>query len=259
MLLAMLLTRLRILPTAILVAGVSLFGCKKHAPKASPVLLDPLAERSWLVPLEVPGFGAAQLAVPLGARRPRPIVVALHGDFDRPEWTCGSYRHAAGVKAFLLCPRGVPRENGRFGLGPTAETARELRAALPALKARFAQHVTPGSVVLAALGSSVEQAITIALQEPSFFSVLVLVDGSLRRFDAAGVTRYGQGGGRRVLMLCSSGGCEPDVEARIRALKPQGVDARLVRTQAEAGLSSEAVRALAKEWPWVIAKDPRWR
>jgi hypothetical protein len=249
--------RLRLVTFALLL-GAALLGCKKKAEKPPSPSLAPLSGQPWLAELEVAGFGSAKLALPLGARRPRPLLIALHGDFDRPEWTCGSYRHAAGSSAFVLCPRGEPRGQERFGLGPVADTTRELRAALPALKTRFGAHVASGSVVLAALGPSVEHAIVTALQEPSFFARLVLVDGSLRRFDPAGATRYGQGGGRRVLVLCTFGGCEPDVETRVRALRPHGVDARLVRVEQARGLDSEAVKTLAAEWRWVVSGDTRW-
>ncbi len=45
-----------------------------HRPK-----LTPLKASSWLVELDVPGFGKSALAVPLGAKSARSIVIALHG------------------------------------------------------------------------------------------------------------------------------------------------------------------------------------
>src|SRR5262245_55783039 len=32
------------------------------------------------------------VAVPLGAREPRPIMIALHGGSDQPDWACGAWR-----------------------------------------------------------------------------------------------------------------------------------------------------------------------
>src|SRR6188768_1132879 len=61
------------------------------APQASATTaaaseLPPLSEPAELVKLAVPGFGDAVVSLPLGAVEPRHIAVALHGNFDRPEW-----------------------------------------------------------------------------------------------------------------------------------------------------------------------------
>src|SRR5262245_14623589 len=99
------------------VLGFSLLAaCHGQKKRESGSSFAPLAAASWLVPLEVPGFGPALAAVPLGARAPRPLLIAVHGDHDRPEWTCGSYRHVISSRAFILCPRG-PAQADVFGLG----------------------------------------------------------------------------------------------------------------------------------------------
>src|SRR5437660_1672656 len=46
------------------------------------------------------------VSVPLGAREPRPIMVALHGGSDRPERACPAWRIAAEAYPFVVCPRG---------------------------------------------------------------------------------------------------------------------------------------------------------
>ncbi len=85
--------------------------------------------------LEVPGFGKAAVAVPIGASSPRAIVIALHGAADRPEWACSVLRSIAGPAPFVLCPRGVqrtdfPASDARYTFGAVDATASELRAAL---------------------------------------------------------------------------------------------------------------------------------
>jgi hypothetical protein len=242
-----------------LCAVIALAGCrggKKSEPKTS---LPPLAASSWLVPIETPGFAPALAALPLGARSPRPVLIAIHGSHDRPEWACGSYRGIAGGNPFILCPRGPSLGDQAFTLGTTANTAAELRAALPALKARFRAHVAAGSVVLAGLGPAVEHAIDLALKEPKFFSHLLLVDGSIQRFTLPAATRFGAAGGRRVLVVCSTGACDPDVEDRLRTLGPSGVATRIVRPPRGHGLDADMVAALRAEFPWLVINEPRWR
>src|SRR5262245_50559591 len=48
-------------------------------PKPPPPKLPPALAGEPLQPLAVPGFGEAVVSVPLGARTPRPVVIALHG------------------------------------------------------------------------------------------------------------------------------------------------------------------------------------
>lgn len=227
---------------------------------ASVQMLPPLAAPSWLAPLEVPGFGASSVALPLGARRSRPIVAVIHGDHDRPEWPCGSYHHASGGRAFVLCLRGVPRDDGRFGIGELAATRAELRAALPRLKARYGDHVAKGSIVLAATGPGVERAIAVALEEPHFFAALVLVDGSLASWSSGVIQRYARAGGKRVLLVCTPGSpCRSDGVERMLALKRAGLDARLLEPPRGFGLDGDVTALIRKEWPWLVEGDARWR
>src|SRR5688500_18592409 len=52
----------------------------------SPPELPPKLSGEPLQDLPVPGYGVAVVSMPLGAREPRPVVLALHGNYDRPEW-----------------------------------------------------------------------------------------------------------------------------------------------------------------------------
>lgn len=219
--------------------------------------LGQLAASSWLLPLEVPGFGEARVAIPLGAQVAKPVLIALHGDADRPEWPCGSYRGVVGQHGFVLCPRGEARPDGRFAFSSYEHAASALRAALPLLKSRFGGHVAGGRVVLAAVGPSVEYAIRLAVEEPKFFSQLVLVDGSTRRLTSAAATRFAGMGGKRVLVVCSRG-CDDDVEDRVALLRPGGVESRLVRVSKGQGLDADATARIREEWPWLTADDKRW-
>ena len=125
------------------------------APTASAApapTLAPLHEPTPLVTLAVPGFRDAVVSVPLGASSARVVALALHGNFDRPEWQCEVWRRITRGEVFVLCPRGtprndVPKEHDRWEWGSLAKTKAEILAALTALRARYPQYVTSGPVV----------------------------------------------------------------------------------------------------------------
>lgn len=114
--------------------------------------LAPLTETTPEVALTVPGFGNAVVSVPLGATVPRPIVLALHGNFDRPEWQCEVWRRITHGDVFVLCPRGIPRTDvpkqlDRWEWGSVSKTKSEIVTAVVALRARFPEHARRGQLV----------------------------------------------------------------------------------------------------------------
>jgi poly(3-hydroxybutyrate) depolymerase len=235
-------------------------GCrcskKDAAPAASasetgPKILPPLSEKSWLVDLPVPGYASAKVAVPLGSVHPAPVVIALHGSYDRPEWQCGSWASITGGRPFVLCPTGVPRGQ-RFAWKSPDSTAKELRAALTALKKRFGEHVASGSVVLAGYGMGADHAIWIQKQESSFFAYLALVEGGTEKWSSTMAAAFGQRGGKRILLACSHDACVPNAQRARLFSVGAGLDVKLLTLPDERrALSPALVRALKKEWPWL--------
>src|SRR5512143_1203126 len=60
----------------------------------------------WQIDVEDNGRKLGAISIPLGAREPRPIVVALHGAADKPGWACGEWRAIVDAYPFVVCPRG---------------------------------------------------------------------------------------------------------------------------------------------------------
>jgi len=242
----------------------ALVGCRRSTSgktdASAKAALAPFAARSWLESLEAPGFAPAKVALPLGAKSPRPILVALHGDDDRPEWPCGSYHHVTRLRAFVVCPTGIARGD-RFTLRTISATKAELRALLPALKARHGSYVAKGSIVLAALGPSVAQALEIALEEPSFFSHLVLIDGSLDGLTLGVAERFAAAGGKSVLVVCTQDAeaCKARADERLGALERAGVETRVLLAPSARGLDGDVTVLLAKEFPSLVRGEPRWQ
>jgi hypothetical protein len=224
-----------------------------HRPK-----LAPLKASAWLVDLDVPGFGKAALAVPLGAKSPRSIVIALHGSADRPEWACAALRSIAGPAPFVLCPRGVSRadftgSDPRYTFGTADATARELRAALGELKRRFGVYVAPGPVVFSGYELGADHAAFIASQEPSFFSRLLLIQPSPASWSSSQAALFGRAGGQRVLFAFGPGQQEA-FALRAVLTSRGGAESRAVYLGAgPVTLEPGTRRLLLGNWSWLTA------
>jgi pimeloyl-ACP methyl ester carboxylesterase len=230
-----------------------------------PIRLPPLQAESWRIDLPVPGFGPASVAVPLGARSPRPILIALHGTGDRADWQCGTWRGISGPHAFILCPQGVQnpgtaKGSETFTYGPLAQTEQELRAALHALKARFGQHVAPGPVVLAGYSLGAYRAARIARQEPSFFNRLVLIEGAHETWSAGDAAVFAKGGGQKLMIVCAQAACASSARRAVLFTERARAEAELVYPGPLGHLfDGRVASAIKPRFAWLVAGDARWK
>ena len=241
----------------------ALAACKPSRSRASAKpKLAKLDASSWLVELDVAGFGKAALAVPLGATSPRPIVVALHGVADRPEWACAAVRAIAGPAPFVLCPRGVPRTDltaadVRYTFGTADDAARELRADFGALKRRYGAYVAPGPVIFVGFEIGADHVAWIAREEPAFFSRLLLIAPAPGSWSSSQAALFGRGGGQRVLFAFGAGDAA-EFEQKALLTGRSGAEARAVSLgDRPPTLDKPSVALLAKEWRWLASPTAR--
>ncbi|WP_437689997.1 hypothetical protein [Sorangium sp. So ce176] len=225
----------------------------------------PLRAEAPLVELAVEGFPSAVVSVPIGATARRPVLIASHGNYDRPEWQCEVWRGIAGGDAFILCPRGVARSDSpsardvRFTYESNARLEQEIDAGLAALRARFPEHVDPGPALYTGFSLGAIMGSAIAARRASLFPRLVLVEGGHDRWTPAAAKAFADGGGQRVLFVCAQAGCGAAAAAAAARLEKAGVLTRVVRGK-EAGhrydgpVAEETRRALG----WAIEGDARW-
>lgn len=213
----------------------------------------------WLVQLPLDGFGAAAVSVPLGATSPRPVVVALHGRNDRPDWACGEWRGVTEGATFILCPHGVPADAppGRgLAFADAARTRRELDAGLAALRARFGPYLAEGPMTYAGFSLGAILGVTLVSDDPGHFPVAVLGEGGQAQWTQARAASFARGGGRRVLFLCSTLGCEAETPRAMAMLRREGVQTKMVSAGHVGHLVDDRVVAAARAaWPWVGAGE----
>jgi hypothetical protein len=147
-----------------------------EAPPAPDIPLKP-------TPLEVEGYQPASHVGPDDVETwPQPVVVVLHGNFDRPEWECITWKLVAGFHGWVVCPRGIrtpwaTREEDRWTYRGSGATAKEVGAAIAALEKRYPGRVSRDETVLAGFSLGAILAPPIARADPGVYPYVFLVEG----------------------------------------------------------------------------------
>jgi pimeloyl-ACP methyl ester carboxylesterase len=221
-----------------------------------PASTLPPLRGEWLERLPLKDFGDAVVAVPFGATSPRPVLIGAHGRGDRPEWACGEWRGATDAHPFILCPHGVPvRASPGQGLSFAGadRLKREIDAGLEALRARFGRYVADGPMIFAGFSQGAFLGVAVAADDPKRFPVVVLGEGGQSTWTADRAARFAQGGGVRVLFVCSTGACDAATKPALLTLQREGVEAKMISAGHIGHLVDDRVVAVIRqEWPWVV-------
>jgi predicted esterase len=219
-----------------------------------------------LVDLDVPHFKPAVVSVPNGTTDARPVVVAVHGVGDRPDWQCQEWRRLVGGRAWVLCPRGVvstqwsTRGDTRWTWNGATFMKREIDAALEALAARFGpEHVDEEKMVYAGFSYGAANGIAVVAQDAARFPYVVLTEGGGDRWTEALARAFVAGGGARVLFVCGQKYCvttSAPSEAILRRAKA-GCE-KLVFSPEGHAYGGGVAQKIRDEWTWVTDGDVRF-
>lgn len=234
-------------------------GPPSAARAASNSALSPL-EAEWLITLPMEGFRDARVSVPQGATEPRPVVVALHGAGDRPEWACGGWRGVVDAYPFVVCPSGQPGGMpGGFVWGNDEAVEREANAAVEALRRKFGAYVAPGCTLLAGFSQGAIRMTPMLARGGGFCPQAVLCEGAYDAIGANFARAFYGAGGRRLLLGCSQPYCAKVFRGQETHLRAAGIDVRTVYSGGHThNLNGETVSTLREAWPWLVRDDDRW-
>ena len=217
--------------------------------------------------LAVPGFGDAVVSLPIGTTRKRPVLVAAHGNYDRPEWQCETWRSTLATRslsAFVLCPRGVTRPDSpsptdiRFTYASGASLKAELEAGRAALSARWPEFVDDGSVVYAGFSLGAIYGVSFILADPARAPRVVLTEGGHDPWTASAIATFAKKGGLRVLFACGQPSCVSTAFAIVAAMRPS-VSAKVVHGRAVGhGYDGAVADAIAEQFDWLVEGDSRF-
>lgn len=215
--------------------------------------------------LPVSGFADAVVAVPIGAREPRPLIVATHGNFDRPEWQCEVWSDVTDGYPFVLCPRGerrpdVPKSLDRYTYANAARFRAELVASLGAFDAEYSGRALAEAGVFIGFSLGAIYGAPLLESLAPRMPYAVLVEGGLGALSAPLLSRFQKAGGRGIVFGCGQAGCTRTARDRARLAERRGLLAALADGGSAGhtydGSVAAAVRgALGR----VVAADSAWR
>lgn len=237
--------------------------------KAPPPALAPLESKA-LVSMQVPGFEDAVVAIPSGVTGPAPVVIAMHGHFDKPEPFCAAWAKIFQNRAFIVCPRGMfapgsPWGDKRFTFVEANSAERELDAALAALhSASFAPYVDAHKPVYVGFSLGAFMGVPLARRRGNDFSSMIFVEGNLDHMSRSMIEDYVGTGGHRMMLVCAEGKealktCSNHANRIVRRLEGMGGEGTVVDA-GRAGHSYEGkvAKALATAMPAFLEDDPRF-
>lgn len=235
-------------------------GSAPSSASAAPVELEPEPE---LDTLPVHDFAPAVVSIAERGAAAHPIVLATHGNFDRPEWQCEVWRGIVGPKTFVLCPRGIERPDSptksdrRFTYASNAELEEEITAAQASFASRFGDRAAGPTVYTGfSLGAIMGVAI-LARSKPGLYDRAVFVEGGYDRVTAKNARAMAAAGVRRVLFACGQPACFQGSKAAAKQLDAANIESKVVGV-ATAGHAYDGpvAETIRQAWEWVVAPLP---
>ena len=201
------------------------------------------------------------VAVPLGARESRPVVIAIHGGSEKPERACAAWRGVTDGYPFVVCPRGFGGRESALGWRTPADTSERIARALGATQKIFGSRMSASaSHVLVGFSMGGSQVALVARGDPRRYRRIVVGDSSHDPRPALTFSgTWASGGGERAIFLCTTSGCEPAMRSAARNVASHGKSSRLnvAPTQVH-GLSDAAVQSMRRDWRWLIDGAEGW-
>jgi predicted esterase len=221
--------------------------------------LSPLGNARWLESLDA-GDDAAVVSVPLGATEPRPVVVAVHGAHDRPEWACGGWRLGFSVYPFVVCPRGSPIGLDKYAWTSATAIERAISKSIEKVRERFGAYVAPPPYVYAGFSQGAIFAEPILLRHAAQFQTAILAEGGYptlrsRRFAKA----FRAGGGTAVVIVCGTAACRETTHGVVPMLESAGL--RVYESgdiRSGHNLNQRMQQALLRDFRSWFEGDPAW-
>ena len=232
------------------------------APPPAEAPLLPALEGAPVERLELPGGKHAFVALPVGARDKRAVVVGVHGAGDRPDWSCSEWQAVTAGWAFVVCPQGVPHPTDRsaFVWGSAEAIAAQADVAVQALRARYGAWVEDGPLIYGGWSQGASLAAQVIASRPGTYDRAVLVEVGHTPLDAQQVAASLVAGGvTRAVVSCSSLKCRGFATAFEGAARRRGLPVRVNDVGLRGHWFDEPVgRTLGPAFVWMVEDQRRF-
>ena len=229
----------------------------RSAPPRTPL---PALRANWLEPLDLGDGDAAVVSPPPGATEPRPLVVAVHGAHDRPEWACGGWRLGFAEYPFVVCPRGTPVTPDKYAWSNSAAIARVTLKAIARVRERYGEHVAAEPHVFVGFSQGATLAEPFLLQHAALFPTVILAEGGYATLDSKRFAESFAGrGGKTVVIVCGTAGCRQRTAPARKRLESAGL--RVFESgdlRSGHNLNQSMQTALRRDFASWFAADPAW-
>lgn len=221
--------------------------------------LPPL-QANWLEALSLDGGGVAYVTPPVGTREERPLMVAVHGAGDRPEWACGGWRLAASEYAFVVCPRGLPMGGDRFAWDQPTTIQKAVARSVAAARSQFGAYIAHGPTIYVGFSQGATLAARALLDDNAAYARVALAEGGYGLLrDARFLNQLKAHGTERALLVCGSAACFTTARSAEPALRRAGLDPQVTGDPAAGHNLNERMQvALKATWPSFVEGLPNW-
>lgn len=231
-------------------------------PPTPPAPLPPALEGAPLQRLDLEGGAHAFVALPIGAREKRPVVVGVHGAGDHADWSCSEWQAVTAGWAFVVCPQGVrhPTDPTAFVWGSAEAIAAQADQAVRAVRARYAQWVDDGPLVYGGWSQGASLSAQVVASRPGTYDRVVLVEVGHTPLDAQQVAASLVAGGvTRAVVSCSSLKCRGFATAFEGAARRRGLPVRVNDVGLRGHWFDEPVgRTLGPAFVWMVEDQRRF-
>lgn len=214
-------------------------GTPQPTASVAPVVdagTPPLAAPDWIQTIAV-GDHEAHVALPLGARKPLPLFVGVHGAGDRPDWSCSEWLAVTKGAAFVVCPHGTPdaRWPGTRVWLSASQIVDESERAVRVAREKWGAYIAEGPAVYAAWSQGATLAapvIALANRRDGgtvAYDRAILVEAGHTPIDGKAVARSLKASGVvRAIVSCSSASCRAFSKDVQREASAVGLDMHAV-------------------------------
>jgi len=232
-----------------------------QAPLAAPPEALPPLNVNWVEALTLADGNVVYVMPPIGIREPRPLMVAVHGAGDRPDWACGGWRLGANEYPFVVCPQGLKFDSQRFAWDSPSTIARRVEAAIDAARARFGRYIADGPTIYAGFSQGATMAGTVLLEQHDRFPVVALAEGGYNLLrDTAFLQKLRSVGTTRLMVVCGSPACFATARSVQSGISHAGIEAFTAGDPLSGhNLNQRMQIALRAAMPRLTAGLPNWR